>query len=172
MVSLHLSGTERTVRDDEIIVSKTDTKGRITYCNDTFMSLSGYKESELIGQPHSIIRHPAMPRCAFKLVWDTIESGKEVFAYVINRSKNGDHYWVFAHVTPDLDDSGKIVGYHSFRRSVSRQAVAAVEPLYATLLAEEARHSDSKVGMNAAFQMLVSLLDDKGVSYDQFILGL
>lgn len=172
MAGLHLTGVERVVRDDEIIVSKTDTKGRITYCNDTFMSMAGYKESELIGQPHNIIRHPAMPRCAFKLVWDTIESGKEVFAYVINRSKNGDHYWVFAHITPDLDDTGKIVGYHSFRRSVDRNAIAAVEPLYSKLLAEEARHSDRKTGMDTAFQILVSHLAEKGISYDQFVLSL
>ncbi len=172
MTGQPVSGVERVVRDDEIIVSKTDTKGRITYCNDTFMRLAGYSEPELMGQPHSIVRHPAMPRCAFKLVWDTIEAGKEVFAYVINRSKNGDHYWVFAHITPDLDEAGKIIGYHSFRRSVDRKAIAAVEPLYAALLAEEARHSDSKAGMNAAFQMLVSLLADKGISYDQFVLGL
>ena len=113
-----------------------------------------------------------MPRCAFKLVWDTIEAGQEVFAYVINRAKNGDHYWVFAHMTPDFDDAGRIVGYHSFRRSVDRKAIAAIEPLYASLLAEEARHSDRKVGMNAAFQILLSFLADKGTSYEQFILSI
>jgi PAS domain S-box-containing protein len=172
MTGSHLTGVERVVRDDEIIVSKTDTTGRITYCNDTFMRLAGYTERELIGQPHSIIRHPAMPRCAFKLVWDTIQAGKEIFAYVINRARNGDHYWVFAHLTPDEDDSGKIIGYHSFRRSGDRKAIAAIEPLYAALLAEEARHSDRKEGMNAAFATLVSLLADKGISYDQFVLGL
>ena len=102
MADQYLSGVERVLRDDEIVVSKTDTKGRITYCNDTFIRMAGYSEPELMGQPHSIVRHPAMPRCAFKLVWDTIEAGKEVFAYVINRAKNGDHYWVFAHVTPDF----------------------------------------------------------------------
>ena len=172
MAAQHLTGVERVVRDDEIIVSKTDTKGRITYCNDTFMKIAGYKESELIGQPHSIVRHPAMPRCAFKLVWDTIEAGKEVFAYVINRSKSGDHYWVFAHLTPDLDENGKIIGFHSFRRSVDRKAIATVEPLYATLLAEEAKHSDRNAGMMSAFNILVALLNGKGISYDQFVLSL
>lgn len=168
----HLTGMERVLRDDEIIVSKTDTKGRITYGNDTFMRIAGYTEKELIGQPHSIVRHPAMPRCAFKLVWDTIEAGKEVFAYVINRAKNGDHYWVFAHITPDFSDVGTIVGYHSFRRSVDRKAIAAIEPLYGSLLAEEARHSDRKTGMNAALQMVNSLLEDKGISYEELVLSL
>jgi PAS domain S-box-containing protein len=172
MVERSLSGVERILRDDEIIVSKTDLKGRITYCNDIFMHMAGYTESELLGQPHSIIRHPAMPRCAFKLVWDTVEAGREVFAYVVNRARNGDHYWVFAHLTPDFDDAGQIVGYHSFRRSVDRRALATVEPIYAALLAEEARHHDRKEGMVASTRMLLATLEEKGVTYDQFVLGL
>jgi PAS domain S-box-containing protein len=172
MAERSLSGVERILRDDEIIVSKTDLKGRITYCNDAFMRLAGYSERELLGQPHNIIRHPAMPRCAFKLVWDTIEAGKEIFAYVVNRSRNGDHYWVFAHLTPDFDEGGRIVGYHSFRRSVSRDALAVIEPLYAALLAEEARHQDRKEGMAASTRMLLGILEEKGLSYEQFVLGL
>ena len=137
-----------------------------------FQKLSGFSERELIGAPHNIVRHPAMPRCAFKLVWDTISSGKEIFAYVINRSKNGDHYWVFGHITPDMDDAGRIVGYNSFRRSVEAKAVAAVEPLYAALLAEEAKHADPKAGMQAATAALLKILADNGVSYEKFVLGL
>ena len=100
---MHLTGVERFFDKDEIIVSKTDLKGRMTYCNDVFLRIAGYTEQELLGQPHSIIRHPDMPRCVFKLLWDTIGAGKEIFAYVINRAKNGDHYWVLAHVTPSRD---------------------------------------------------------------------
>ena len=77
----NLTGVERLVKDDQIIVSKTDTKGRITYCNEIFMRIAGYKESELIGQPHNIVRHPAMPRCVFKLLWDTIDTGAEKAIY-------------------------------------------------------------------------------------------
>jgi len=117
---VHLTGVERTFADDEIIVSKTDPKGRMTYCNDIFLRLAGYSESELIGQPHSMIRHPHMPRCVFKLLWSRIQSGTEVFAYVINRSGNGDHYWVLAHVTPDLVQDGAIIGFHSNRRPQGR----------------------------------------------------
>ena len=108
-----LSGVERKFGTDEIIVSKTNPKGHIIYGNEVFLRLAGYSEKEMLGQPHSIIRHPAMPRCVFKLLWDTIESGKEIFAYVLNRAKNGDHYWVLAHVTPTFDDAGRIVSYHS-----------------------------------------------------------
>ena len=94
------SGRERTFARDELIVSKTDPKGRLVYVNDVFLEVSGFRESEIIGQPHSIIRHPEMPRAVFKLLWDVILGGKEIFAYVNNMAKNGDNYWVFAHVTP------------------------------------------------------------------------
>jgi PAS domain S-box-containing protein len=109
------TGRERTWGDEELIVSKTDLKGIITYANRTFLSVAGYTEQEILGKPHSIIRHPDMPRCVFKLLWDTIESGNEIFAYVKNMAKNGDHYWVFAHVTPTLDAHGNIIGYHANR---------------------------------------------------------
>lgn len=167
-----LTGVERRFQDDEIIVSKTDTKGRITYCNDVFLKVAGYTENELMGQPHSIVRHPSMPRCVFKLLWDTIESRKEIFAYVINRAKNGDHYWVFAHVTPDFDESGAIVGYHSFRRSAEASALTKIEPIYAALANEEARHSNGKKAVDAATELLLSTLSKKGVSYDKFVLDL
>lgn len=172
MAESSLTGVERRLADTEIIVSKTDLKGRITYCNDAFLRMAGYREAELMGAPHSIIRHPAMPRCVFKLLWDTLDKGEEIFAYVVNRAKNGDHYWVFAHVTPDLDETGKAVGYHSNRRSVSRAAIAAVEPLYKALLEEERRHPDRKSGMAAAGDALVKLLTEKGLTYEQLVLSL
>ncbi len=167
-----LTGVERRFADDEIIVSKTNVKGQITYCNDVFMRVAGYAEPELMGKAHAIVRHPDMPRCVFKLLWDTIEAGKEIFAYVLNRAKNGDHYWVFAHVTPDFDRSGAIAGYHSFRRAPAPSAIAAIKPIYAALLAEEKRHSNPQKGMEASTAMLRSTLAAKGVSYDRFVLGL
>lgn len=102
---------------DDIIVSKTDLKGVITYANHTFCEVSGFKESDIIGQPHSIIRHENMPRCVFKLLWDYIASGREIFAYVVNRTIDNNYYWVLAHVTPSFDKAGHVVGYHSNRRS-------------------------------------------------------
>ena len=115
------TGVERTFGQDEIIVSKTDLKGRITYANRVFLQVAGYTEREVLGAPHSLIRHPDMPRSVFQLLWDTIQGGREVFAYVVNLAKNGDHYWVLAHVTPTFDDAGKIVGYHSMRRLPARR---------------------------------------------------
>ncbi|MFN3077604.1 MAG: PAS domain-containing protein [Alphaproteobacteria bacterium] len=167
-----LTGTERRFADNEIIVSKTDPAGVITYANEVFQRMAGYDEGELLGKPHSIIRHPDMPRCVFKLLWDTIAAGQEIFAYVVNRARNGDHYWVFAHVTPNFSPSGKIIGYHSSRRSPDRGAVEAARGLYAALLAEEKRHGDPKAGLSASFNMFVDLLGQKGVGYDKFVLGL
>ncbi len=163
---------ERILSEDDIIVSKTDLKGRITYANDIFLKIACYEESEVLGEPHSIVRHPDMPRSVFKLLWDQIESGEEIFAYVKNMAKNGDYYWVFAHVTPSFDSSGNISGYHSNRRAPRRDAIAAIEPLYRDLVAEESRHANAKDGLDAACGMLMKALDTKGVPYDEFVFSL
>jgi len=168
-----LTGVERFFDDDEIIVSKTDPTGRLTYTNDVFLRLAGMTEAEAVGQPHSVIRHPEMPRAVFKLLWDTISAGKELFAYVVNRSKNGDHYWVLAHVTPSFDANGKIVGYHSNRRTADRKVLETViQPLYKKLLDIENSHANRKDGMNEAFDTLLKILEEKGVAYDEFIFSL
>jgi PAS domain S-box-containing protein len=105
--------------DDEFIISKTDIKGVITYGNELFRKMSGYSEEEYIGQPHNILRHPEMPASIFKLLWETVSNKKEIFALVNNKAKNGDYYWVMAHVTPSYGENEKIIGYHSVRRRPS-----------------------------------------------------
>ena len=97
------TGVECPFDQEELIVSKTDLKGHITYANDVFVRLSKFPREQVIGAPHSLIRHPDMPRSIFKLLWDTIQAKKEIFAYVVNMARDGDHYWVFAHVTPTFD---------------------------------------------------------------------
>ncbi|MDA8231959.1 MAG: PAS domain-containing protein [Magnetospirillum sp.] len=169
---IRLTGVERTFGADEIIVSKTDPKGRIIYANEVFLRMAGYTEAEILGKPHSIIRHPEMPRCVFKALWDTIEAGREIFAYVLNRSKNGDHYWVFAHVTPTFDASRTIVSYHSNRRAPRRDAVDKAKALYGELLAIENRHADRKAGMEASTKALLDKLSAIGVPYDEFVFSL
>lgn len=167
---IHLTGEERFFGEDDIIVSKTDLKGRITYANKVFIDVAGYTEAELLGQPHSIIRHPDMPRCVFKLLWDTIEAGKEIFAYVVNRCKNGDHYWVYAHVTPSFDPSGNIISYHSNRRVPDRRIVdEAIVPLYQKLKAEEERFASRKDGLASSRAMVTGLLAEKAMAYDEFV---
>jgi PAS domain S-box-containing protein len=170
--AIYLSGKEAHFGEEEIIVSKTDLKGHITYANDVFLRVAGYDEEEILGQPHSIIRHPEMPRCVFQLLWSQIQAGREIFAYVLNRAKNGDHYWVFAHVTPTFGGNGRICGYHSNRRYPRPQAVKAITSLYQTLAQEEHRHNGKKEGMDAGSALLGRLLADKGTTYDEFVFTL
>lgn len=160
MKELHFNETE-------MIVSKTDTKGSITYCNNLFLKLAGYTEKELLGAPHNIIRHPDMPRIIFKLLWDTIKQSKEIYAYVINRAKNGDYYWVFANVTPSYDNNGKVVGYYSVRRKPSQKSIDIIKPLYKRLLSAE-KHG----GMDESKKIFNDLLATNGGRYDQFVLSI
>jgi PAS domain S-box-containing protein len=163
------TGIERYFDEDEIIVSKTDSKGIITYVNDVFIRVAGYKESDLIGSPHSMIRHPDMPRAIFKLLWDTVQKREELFAYVFNMTASGDHYWVLAHVTPTFGPSGEVLGYHSNRRVPSRTAVAQMKPLYERLLAEEKKHQGKLDGLAASTRLLGEILRDVGMPYDEWV---
>lgn len=167
-----LTGVERTFDVDEIIVSKTDLKGIITYTNQVFCRVSQFTEGELLGKPHNIIRHPDMPKCVFSLLWDTVKSGREIFAYVINRTKHGDHYWVFAHVTPTFDERGQIVGYHSNRRVPAQRAVETMSGLYEQLVSVERPFRNPKEACEASTAVLLERLADQGMSYDEFVFHL
>ena len=166
------TGREITFDEDELIVSKTDLKGRITYANDVFLRVSGFAESEILGQPHNVIRHPAMPRCVFHLLWETIRNGREIFAYVVNLAKSGDAYWVLAHVTPSRDANGTCVGYHSNRRVPHADALDRVRPLYAKLLDEERRAGDPRAAIEASSRLLASMLAEARTDYDRFVFDL
>lgn len=166
------TGRERRFDDDELLVSKTDPKGRITYANDVFVRVSGYSLPEIIGQPHNLIRHPQMPRGVFRLLWASISRGEELFAFINNLAKNGDHYWVLAHVTPTRDGAGQIVGFHSNRRVPEKSAVARVLPLYQQLLDEEQRHSKASAAADASARLLADILDREGTTYDRYIWSL
>ncbi len=120
---------------NETLVSTTDTKGNITYCNAAFVRTSGYTAEELMGQPHNLVRHPDMPAEAFRDLWRTCGSGLPWTGIVKNRRKNGDHYWVVANATPILEN-GKPVGYVSVRTKPTREQVVAAEALYAQMRKE------------------------------------
>jgi PAS domain S-box-containing protein len=156
---------------EEILVSKTDLRGHITYANDVFVRVSGYREDELLGAPHSIVRHPDMPRAVFHLLWETIERGEEIFAFVKNLAADGCHYWVLAHVTPTFDAAHRIVGYHSHRRCPDPSAVAQIEPLYRRLLDEERRQGTAHAQVAAGRALLDGILRDAGVSYEEYVWG-
>ncbi len=157
--------------DSDIIVSKTDLKGRITYANRVFMRIANYSEKGLLHQQHNIVRHPDMPRGAFKLLWDTIEAKQEFFAYVKNLTSEGHFYWVYANVTPDMDEQGRVAGYFSVRRKPKPSAIAAIQPIYREMLEAE-RQAGPARAVAASVALLTNKLQSLGTTYERFILDL
>jgi aerotaxis receptor len=137
-VNAPVTNREYQLQQGQTLVSVTDVKGRIVYCNRSFVEVSGFSEAELLGQAHNIVRHPDMPAEAFRDMWATIASGRPWTAAVKNRRKNGDHYWVRANATPVRRD-GRIVGYLSVRTTLSNAEIAESEKLYAEMRAEAGR---------------------------------
>ena len=169
---MNYTGKELFFDSNDLIVSKTDLKGKITYANDIFLDIAGYGEKDVIGQPHNIIRNPNMPRVIFELLWRAISAGNEIFAFVVNSAKNGDHYWVIAHVTPSMKD-GNIIGYHSTRRVPDAATIRTViEPLYTKLKSIEDSASNRKEGIQKSLDHLNTLLEEKNMSYDEFLASL
>ncbi|SFV70966.1 SIGNAL-TRANSDUCTION SENSOR PROTEIN-PAS/PAC domain [hydrothermal vent metagenome] len=147
------------------IVSKTDPKGIITYGNDYFVEISGYTEAELVGKPHSIIRHPDMPKIVFKMMWDRINKGQNIMAVVKNLAKDGSFYWVITEFEPKMDPiTNEPISHTAFRKAAPKNAVEAIEPIYAKLIEIE-----KEGGMEASEKYLKGFLEEKNISYDEFI---
>jgi aerotaxis receptor len=127
-----VSHQEYLLQESQTLVSVTDLKGRITYCNPAFIEVSGFTRDELLGQPHNIVRHPDMPEEAFRDLWGTIQAGLPWQGLVKNRRKNGDHYWVQANATPMMDGD-QITGFLSVRTTPTREQVNGAEALYARM---------------------------------------
>jgi PAS domain S-box-containing protein len=166
------TGVERTFAPDELIVTKTDLAGRLTYANDVFLRVSAFEESDVLGKPHNIIRHPSMPRAVFSLLWETLTQGHEMFAYVVNLAGDGAHYWVFAHVTPSFDDRDQIIGFHSSRRVPDRAALEPVQRLYARLSAAEHAHHSAADATAAGRAALQAELTAHAQTYDEHVWSL
>jgi len=148
--------TEIEVKPVDIVVSKADEAGDIEYANPIFYKLSGYSKKELTFAPHSILRHPDMPKVVFKFLWNELKKGNEVHAFVKNMTKDGSFYWVFAYVRPALNPNGSLRNYVSTRKRMSASARAVIEPLYKELL--EIEESD---GVGASEMRLEKYLDGK-----------
>jgi len=147
------------------IVSKTDPRGKILYANDYFSEVSGYKEYELVGAPHSIVRHPDMPKAIFHLLWEHIQNGQNISAIVKNMAKNGDHYWVVTDFEIRRNTVTKEISqYVAFRHAVSKKVLNEIEPLYARMI--EIEEAD---GMSASIEYLNRYLQDKQMNYNQYI---
>ena len=155
------------MKQEDFIVSKTDLKGRLTYVNQIFMEMAGYSEEELLGKPHNIVRHPEMPKAVFKLLWNMVQNKEEIFAFVINKTKNGDAYWVYANVTASLNRQGQIIGYYSVRRKPNEDALKLIQPLYKKML-----QAERSGGIEAGTKLLLDLLKEKGVDYNEFIISI
>jgi len=147
------------------IMSRTDTKGVIEFGNDYFFEISGYSPNELIGQPHSVIRHPDMPKVIFKIMWDRLKQGKNIFAVVKNLAKDGRYYWVttkFEIKKHPVDNT--IVGYMAYRQAASQKAVETMKKLYSELLEIE-----KSGGVEASEKYLIGYLESQRKTYDEFI---
>ena len=162
-----VTAEEKVMSENDFIVSKTDTKGFITYCNEIFVEMSGYTPEELMNANHNLIRHPDMPRVAFKLAWDLIKSGKEFFGFVKNLRKNGGYYWVFAYITADYNNNGNIIGYTSFRRKPPKSAIEQITPVYKLLVDAEKRG-----GMEASGKLLADFLKEHKTTYNTLVMNL
>ena len=125
----HLTGKEIHLSASDEIVSSSNLRGDIEFCNDTFCRISGFSHDELLQQPHNILRHPQMPPAAFGMLWNALKAGKPWMGIVKNRCKNGDHYWVNAYITP-LRQNGKVYGYESVRTKADPTIVRRAEQVY------------------------------------------
>lgn len=157
---------------DDLIITKTDPKGAITYANRTFMRIAGYSEYELLGHPHNIIRHPDMPRGVYRLLWKTIATGQEFFGVVKNYTAEGHYYWVLANITPDYDSQGVLKGYYSVRRKATKEAIQLMSTLYATMRQVETQ-SGKQAGPDASIAWLQAEITRRGYSnHEKFVIDI
>jgi PAS domain S-box-containing protein len=154
---------EHEVTSVDIIVSKGNEAGDITYANPIFVKLSGYSQGELLDKPHAILRHPDMPKIVFKFLWDNLKAGNDVHAFVKNLSKDGGFYWVLAHVRVAKNPDGSFRNYVSTRKLVTEHARRVIEPVYAKLLSAE-----KEGGMEASLKVLEAFLAENGASLATF----
>jgi methyl-accepting chemotaxis protein len=166
-VNMPITHHEIVLRDDHMVVSETDLKGIITYCNQDFREISGFSDPELIGKNHNLVRHPDMPSAAFKDLWDTVKAGRPWRGIVKNRAKNGDFYWVEANVTP-IREGDRITGYMSVRYKPSQEQIRAAEELYRAINAGNAPKPTLAQRFSARSQMSLKTR----LSADQIVLAL
>ncbi|CAL2082005.1 PAS domain-containing protein [Tenacibaculum sp. 190524A02b] len=152
----------------KVIVSKTDLHGTILYANDTFTQASEYNAIELIGEPHNLIRHPDMPKVAFKILWESLKKGENFHAIIKNLTRTGRYYWVITDFSIDKDESGNPTGYTARRKAVPNGVVEKIEPLYRTLLEIENLKGEkaSELYFNAY------LKEEVGKNYNEFVVDL
>lgn len=166
-----ITGREVTLSNNEEIVSSSDLKGTILFCNDTFCKISGYTRDELINQPHNVLRHPHMPAAVFAGFWQRLKTDKPWMGIVKNRCKNGDHYWVDAYVTP-IHEHGQSVGYESVRTKADPDRIARAEAVYQRIQDNQSIYPTSqKLWQNWGNALLISLFAFIIMSLISFMTG-
>jgi PAS domain S-box-containing protein len=150
---------EKEVTSIDLIVSKSDEKGNITYVNPIFMKISGYTQGELYDKPHAILRHPDMPKVIFKYLWDNLKEGNDVVAYVKNLCKDGSYYWVLATVKMAKNPDGSFRNYMSTRKCVTENAKETISTLYANLLEVE-----KNTGLEASEEMFDTFIKENNLT--------
>lgn len=165
------SEKEISFKTSELIISKTDLQGKLSYANRTFMRVANYAEQDLLGQNHNIIRHPSMPRGVFYGLWSTLKSGREFFGFIKNYTYDKDYYWVFANVTPDVVQ-GKTIGYYSVRRSPPKQAISEIQKIYLQMLEHEKTVDRSQASESSWNWLIDTIWHEHQQNYEEFVLSL
>lgn len=149
---------------DDVLISITDKRGVIEYCNEAFVESSGYEEHELVGAGHNIVRHPDMPRVIFKMMWERIQNKENIIAVVKNLAKTGRYYWVITDFIVKEDSKGNVSGYKGIRKPAPRKAIEEMVPLYKKLVEIE-----KESGMEASEKFLNGFFESKDTNYNDYI---
>ena len=162
---------EYTLNTNDLIVTKTNLKGNITYANETFLDISILEEEDTLAKPHNIIRHPDMPKAVFKMLWDTLKGGDEFFGVIKNFCSDGGYYWVFANITPSYGSNNEVIGYFSVRRKPNKEVVKVMSALYKEMCEAE-KHSSSPIkAIENSTNILTDFINTQGVSYNEYLIS-
>jgi PAS domain S-box-containing protein len=155
---------EVTFSKKKFIVSKTDIEGKIVYVNQNFCEITGYTEEELIGEPHSVIRHPDMPQAIFYMIWKSLLAGVEISAIMKNVARSGKYYWVISDLSIERDQYGQLKTFSSFTRCAPTCATEAMQELY-----DEMNQIERRSGIEGSLGYLENFLKEKNLSYDEYL---
>ena len=163
--------TEKNVTGVDLIVSKSDSRGNIIYTNPIFISISGYTQEELLKKPHSILRHPDMPKVIFKYLWENLHAGNDVIAYVKNLCKDGSYYWGLSTVATLNNPDGSFDNFTSIREPITQTAKKSISEFYANLL-----YIQNNEDMESSEEYFDNYLQQKNIhnidEYNQFMQNL
>lgn len=167
MSEMILTENEHVLLRSDIISSRTDNRGIITFVNPTFLKITGYSKPEVLDQPHNIIRHPSVPRAVYRVMWEVIKAGKQFFGVTKNQCKNGDYYWTLGYFQPEFSDNQDISGYRSTRQGLhDEQLKQEFEELYTQVRQTELNYPHSADQVLAGVACLTKQLKKRG--YDDY----